>query len=412
MNHPGLLLLLPLLALTACRDELAGPRRAEEEASGVVVQDTAPGDLTFRSGGRWARGGPTYLGARVSPANPRPGERVTVTHVFRAGKPQAEGWAFFVHAVDPDSGAMLANLDHPFQEGRAPLSQWPAGKVIEDRHAFELPVSPSGRVELRLGFWKGDARLPIASRAKADGAGRMKGPRMGEGKATPPPPSYRVAFTATPPRIDGELGPTEWRDASKVTLRGSRDGAPVQRRTEARILWDETHLYVAFEVEDPDVWGTHRERDAKLYEEEVVEIFIDADADGRDYNELQLSPHNVLFDAAFTRPRQNMDLSWDSGTRSAVKVQGTLDRPGDTDRGWTAELAIPIARLKDLPRTPPRAGDRWRFNLYRLEHLERGRRVEGQSFAPLHANDFHRLDRFGWLVFEGGPAAAATAPEG
>src|SRR5690606_25771338 len=121
-------------------------------------------------------------------------------------------------------------------------------------------------------------------------------------------------------------------------------------------------------------------------------------------NELQVSPHNVLFDADFTRPRGDMNLGWDSGTRSAVKVRGTLDEPGDTDQGWTVELAIPIARLKDLPRVPPRAGDRWRFILYRLEHLERGRRTEGQSFAPLYANDFHRLDRFGWLVFEGGPS--------
>lgn len=406
MLRPALLLLLPLLTVTACRDELAGPRpKGEAAASGMVATDAVPDDLTFRSGGRWARGGPTYLGARVTPARPRAGDRVTVTHVFRAGKPPEEGWAFFVHAVDPDSGAMLANLDHAFQDGHAPLSRWPAGKVLEDRHTFELPASPSGRVELRLGFWKGRARLPIATRAQADASGRMKGPVLGEGVAAAPPPSYRAAFAHTPPRIDGVIDAEEWRDARVVTLRGSRDGAAVQRRTDARILWDEEHLYVAFEVEDPDVWGTHRTRDAKLYEEEVVELFIDADGDGRDYNELQLSPHNVLFDAAFTRPRKDMDLTWDSGTRSAVKVDGSLDDASDTDRGWTAELAIPIARLKDLPRTPPRAGDRWRFNLYRLEHLERRRRVEGQSFAPLHANDFHRLGRFGWLIFDGGPRA-------
>src|SRR5690606_29898652 len=158
-----------------------------------------------------------------------------------------------------------------------------------------------------------------ATRAKADASGRMKGPRIGEGAELPPPPSYRIAFTATPPRIDGVIDPAEWKTAAPVILRGSRDGGPVQRRTEARLLWDEAHLYVGFEVEDPDVWGTHRTRDAKLYEEEVVEIFLDADGDGRDYNELQVSPHNVLFDADFTRPRGDMNLGWDSGTRSAVK---------------------------------------------------------------------------------------------
>jgi hypothetical protein len=44
-------------------------------------------------------------------------------------------------------------------------------------------------------------------------------------------------------------------------------------------------------------------------------------------------------------------------------------------------------------------GDRWRFNLYRLEHVGR-RAVEGQSFSPLFVGDFHQLSRFGWLVFD------------
>ena len=99
------------------------------------------------------------------------------------------------------------------------------------------------------------------------------------------------------------------------------------------MAWDDEALYVAFECEDPDVWGTFRKRDEPLYTQEAVEIFLDADADGRTYDEIEVSPHNVVFDAYFPARRQGMDLSWDSGLQSAVKVPGTLDdasrpRPG------------------------------------------------------------------------------------
>jgi hypothetical protein len=94
-----------------------------------------------------------------------------------------------------------------------------------------------------------------------------------------------------------------------------------------------------------------------------------------------------------------MDLTWDSGMKSAVKVRGTLDDASDRDSGWTVELQIPLARLAEVPRLPPQAGDRWRFNLYRLELPDR-RTQQGQAFSPLFVGDFHALPRFGWLVFQ------------
>jgi len=191
----------------------------------------------------------------------------------------------------------------------------------------------------------------------------------------------------------------EWSAAPQVTLRGSYDGAPAPLRTQARLLYDDAHLYVGFDVEDPDLWGTHRRKDAPLYEQEVVEIFLDANADGRTYNELQVSPHNVHFDAYFPARRQGMNLAWDSGMQSAVRVRGTLDDASDRDGGWTVELRVPLARLAEVPRVPPRPGDRWRFNLYRLELPDR-RTQQGQALSPLYVGDFHALPRFAWLVFE------------
>jgi hypothetical protein len=86
--------------------------------------------------------------------------------------------------------------------------------------------------------------------------------------------------------------------------------------------------------------------------------------------------------------------------KTAVKVRGTIDDDSDKDQGWSAEMAIPIASLNQVPRVPPQKGDVWRFNAYRLEHYVRRQQIDGQSFSPLFVGDFHALPRFGKLIFD------------
>ncbi|WP_375766386.1 carbohydrate-binding family 9-like protein [Archangium gephyra] len=390
------LLTLTLLA-TACRDEQAGPKpraKALPPPAQVRVLDAAPSDLTYRSGATFGGGAVRYLGTRVSPPVAAPGQAVKLEHYFEAMRAMPRGWKFFVHVVDPASGQMMVNADHDFAGGAAPLGTWPVGKVVEDVHTVPMPPAP-GRVV--LGFWQGDERLAVDDPSAHMGDNRVLGPQLGGGP--PPLPEYTVRRASKAPVIDGELDDAVWKDAAPVVLRGSFDGREPSLRTEARLAYDDQYLYVAFDVEDPDVWGTLREQDTPIYEQEVVEIFLDANADGRTYNEMQVSPHNVNFDAYFPARRQGMDLSWDSGMKTAVKVRGTLDNPEDRDEGWRVEMRIPFARLAEVPNVPPKKGERWRFNLYRLEHVGR-QQVEGQSFSPLFVGDFHALPRFGWLVFE------------
>jgi hypothetical protein len=381
-----------LLALTfvSCRDEQAGPRpkapRAPARPSGQLLQ-TVPQDLTYRARASWAQGAVEYLGAKVWP--PAPDGTTHVANFFVFHRPLPEGFGLFMHVVDAQSGQQLGNADHA-------LAVPPKGEgVVQDALSLRVPSNLS--LELRLGFFRGNERLPVDEASMQDGEMRVRGPSLGAPPA--PLPEYHAVRALGPLRIDGKLDEPAWQRAEAVTLRGSMDGGPVSNRTVARILYDDSFLYVGFECEDPDVWGTFRRRDDPIYNEEAVEIFLDASADLRTYHELEVSPHNVLFDAYFPARRQGMDLSWDSGAESAVQVQGTLDDPSDRDKGWSVELKIPLRSLKDLPPGQRLKGSRWRFNLYRLEHPGR-RGVEGQAFSPLFVGDFHHLARFGWLVFE------------
>jgi len=206
---------------------------------------------------------------------------------------------------------------------------------------------------------------------------------------------YRVHRAAAAPAIDGALLEGAW-DRAERTGRFVRslDGKPAAAATEARLLWDDQALYVAFQCEDANVATPFTRDDEQLYTSNVVEIFLNPSGDLAHYVEIEVAPSNALFDASFTGRRAGMDLGWSSGARHAVQVDGTLNDPRDVDRGWTVELAIPFAKLPGGPK--PKRGDEWRFNLYRLRQPP----GEGQAYSPPMVGDFHAVEKFATLRFE------------
>jgi hypothetical protein len=212
---------------------------------------------------------------------------------------------------------------------------------------------------------------------------------------------YVVHRVTSPISIDGLLAEPAW---DKAQVAGpfvrSMDGKRASAATEARLLWDDDNLYVAFQCEDTNVSSTFFKDDEKLYTSNVVEIFLNPSGDSSRYDEIEVAPTNALFDASFTGgPRKGMDLAWSSHARHAVHVDGTLNDPRDADRGWSVEIAIPFASMTGMDKPRPERGDRWKFNLYRLRQGP-GQPGEGQALSPPMRGDFHALDRFASLRFE------------
>ena len=211
---------------------------------------------------------------------------------------------------------------------------------------------------------------------------------------------YLVHRANGPMTIDGVLSEAAWDRAQRAgPLLRSLDGKPASAATEARMLWDDEHLYVAFVSEDANIATPFFKDDEPLYTSNVVEIFLNPSGDLARYDEIELAPSNALFDASFTGRRQGMDLAWSSHARHAVHLDGTLNDARDTDRGWTAELAIPFASLTGMPKPRPERGDKWRFNLYRLRQGP-GQPGEGQAYSPPMIGDFHAVDKFATLRFK------------
>lgn len=201
--------------------------------------------------------------------------------------------------------------------------------------------------------------------------------------------------------LDGRLDEAGWKTAGKIHLRRSDGRAEPRQPTYAYAAWTQSELLLAFHCTDDDILSPYGKRDDPLYLQEAVEVFLDPDADRGDYMEFEVSPTGVRFDAAFSARRQGMDLGFNPASQVAVAAAGTVNRPGDEDQAWSVELAIPFAEMVGRGRRPPKVGDCWRANFFRLDKSARG--GEASSWRPT-AGDFHDLEAFGPLCFTDRPA--------
>jgi hypothetical protein len=198
------------------------------------------------------------------------------------------------------------------------------------------------------------------------------------------------------------------------------------------------------------VEATLIERDARLFLENDVEVFIAGDDA---YYELEINALNTIYEVLWvwqdalepggafhghpelTMPgRRTMNLQgigahvhprgwrvgfldWDlDGLQHAVRVDGTLNDPERRDRGWSVELAIPwtsLALLAGLRPLPPRPGDLWSIACLRFQ----SRRADGGLLAQsvgwawaCHGEyDAHMPERFPRVSFS--PTQAGLSPD-
>ena len=219
-------------------------------------------------------------------------------------------------------------------------------------------------------------------------------------------PRYLCNYTATPIAIDGRLDDPAWQQALAVPLLRNQDGAEPRFETTARLLWDDNYLYVGYTCQDSQIYATMAERDDPLWEEEVVEIFVDANRDEIGYVEIEVNPLNALVDLYVLNrspyPMQAL-FCWDSaGIRHAVSVDGDPRRRDTQDRAWSAELALPWEDFLTAPHLPPQAGDVWRMNLYRIDQYQAQPGLGQQelyAWSPTRCETYHVPQRFGEIVF-------------
>jgi hypothetical protein len=223
----------------------------------------------------------------------------------------------------------------------------------------------------------------------------------------PQPLNYVCHVAPVAPVIDGRLDDSVWSNApwtdAFVDITGHEDLRPVYR-TRMKMLWDDHNLYIAAEMEEPDVHGTLTAHDSVIFHDDDFEMFLKPVPTGKDYFEFEMNALNTTWDLHLDRPYREggkADNAWEAeGIQTAVAVQGTLNNHGDRDQGWTLEIALPLNAFASRQQVPmPVNGTQWLVNFSRVEWLQGHPREENWVWSPQGEVNMHIPERWGALTF-------------
>src|SRR5215471_17883863 len=169
--------------------------------------------------------------------------------------------------------------------------------------------------------------------------------------------TLRAHRTETPPVVDGHLDDPVWKTAE---VAGDfhqfepNEGAPATERTEVRILYDNTNLYVGLRLYDSEPAKIVRRLSRRDDDPDADKFtfYIDALHDHRTGAGFEVSAAGAQHDFIISND-VNQDSSWDAVWDAAVTIDS---------EGWSAELRIPLSQLRFLKSEH----QTWGFNVNRF----------------------------------------------
>jgi hypothetical protein len=400
---------------------LPGCSRSETEHNNapVLVTDSAPKDLHATN--VEFDGKLRLLGYTTTRRPWAIGKPASVTMYWQAKEKLPAGYRPVTRLLD-DAGERIIDLDSagPLREEKdgkpvLPIESWQPGKIYVDEISFTVPRAvKSWKVQIVSGFTKGEENLKVTDGESLDGLALVASSSTGvrsRGHKPPAVPNLRVDVLdpKVKLKIDGKLDEEAWKDAPQATLVDPASGKEPKQpgmSGNVRLLSSAQGFYVGFEVKEANVVGGFEKgaKDAHLWTKDAVEIMVDPDGDGDnlDYYEIQINPQGLVFDTQYDKynePRTEPDgpfghQEWSSNVKSAVTVQGTIDKPDDTDQGYVVEAFVPWKSFDKAKKTPPATGDTWRLNFYAIKEND------GVSWSPiLKQGNFHKASRFGRVLW-------------
>ncbi|HWA16362.1 MAG TPA: DUF5916 domain-containing protein, partial [Gemmatimonadales bacterium] len=153
--------------------------------------------------------------------------------------------------------------------------------------------------------------------------------------------SVRATRAVVPPVLDGRDDDAVWQAAPVVDqfqMARPREGGEARYRTEAKVGYDPSHLYVFVRSFDPhpDSIISQLARRDEMPPSDYLILLLDSFHDRRTGYEFIVNPAGVKQDAAIYNDG-NEDNAWDGVWDVATRVDSL---------GWTAEYRIPLSQLR------------------------------------------------------------------
>lgn len=226
-----------------------------------------------------------------------------------------------------------------------------------------------------------------------------------------------VPQTVKPPVIDGNLSEIVWQTASVLSPFQNSDGTEESESlTETFLIWDAENFYIGVRAHIPNSQLpriSQTQHDSPIWEDECIEILIDANPLTDVYHHFVINPISAFFDQQVSKPgeasfqfapqdvqltlnRQAMETAfkanseWNSDAQVATQINAT---------SWNIEIALPRKMLERPPQVNlenlPDLKNIWLFNIHRktpltvrdMEHLISTTQREYSYWLPTYYNE-------------------------
>src|SRR5437868_12435288 len=110
------------------------------------------------------------------------------------------------------------------------------------------------------------------------------------------PESYVIYHADHPPVIDGNINELVWQQVKWtkefVDIEGRGKPKP-PLATKVKMLWDDSCLYIAAQLIEPQIWATIKKHDEVVFHDNDFEFFIDPGGATQPYFEVEINPFNT-----------------------------------------------------------------------------------------------------------------------
>jgi hypothetical protein len=208
--------------------------------------------------------------------------------------------------------------------------------------------------------------------------------------------SVTVPEVSTPPKLDGKPDEPVWQKSGQIKALIDNNALVTRKgetRTEIYVCRDQNNLYIAFacrELGADPLAVIEDKRDGKVWADNCAEIYLSDAKDADTYWQIVVNSLGTVMDTCLTKGKKKGDAS----KNLAIQCKGIR-----TEKGWSAELSVPLKELGITKETKS-----IRANFFRViwgDRLGRGSFAEQeQAFSPVPGGKFNTPDRFGYLTFK------------
>ena len=204
--------------------------------------------------------------------------------------------------------------------------------------------------------------------------------------------------------IDASLDEKAWQRATPMDnfQTAGPNPLPAKYSSRTRLLWSTNHLFLAFECKIDAIRSTLTERDSDIWNGECAELYLCPRGAEAKYYEIDFNPQNAIYDSLLSSykylEQAKHGRAWALRYNARILSKTSIQRDSNgAVTGWTLEAAIPFADLAEAEHVPPKPGDLWWFNAFRIAQID-ATNCEYSAWMPTWA-DFHKPWMFPRLQF-------------